>query len=132
RADDLNLNAANALLKALEEPPTRTLFLLVATAEGRIPITIRSRSRALRVPALGAKDLENAVPAALARDDHEADAGGRAAALTVGQGCVRVARELAGGEGIVLSREIVVGCSRLPELDTEATHKLAERLRGGG
>ena len=52
RADDLNQNAANALLKALEEPPPRTLFLLVATAEGRIPVTIRSRCRTLRVTAL--------------------------------------------------------------------------------
>ena len=55
RADDLNANAANALLKALEEPPLRTLFLLVATAEGRIPVTIRSRCRTLRVTALGAE-----------------------------------------------------------------------------
>ena len=132
RADDLNLNAANALLKALEEPPTRTLFLLVATAEGRIPITIRSRCRALRVPALGAKDLENAVRAALARDDHEVEADALATALTLSQGSVRRALELATGEGIVLYREIVAAFSRLPELDTEATHKLAERLRGGG
>ena len=35
RADELNQNAANALLKALEEPPPRTLFLLMASAEGR-------------------------------------------------------------------------------------------------
>ena len=45
RADELNQNAANALLKALEEPPHQALFLLVATAGGRIPITIRSRCR---------------------------------------------------------------------------------------
>ena len=132
RADDLNLNAANALLKVLEEPPTRTLFLLVATAEGRIPITIRSRCRALRVPALAAKDLENAVRVALARDDHEVEADTLAIALTLSQGSVRRALELATEEGIALYREIVAAFSRLPELDTEATHKLAERLRGGG
>jgi len=45
---------------------------------------------------------------------------------------VRRALELATGEGIALYREIVAAFSRLPELDTEATHKLAERLRGGG
>ena len=53
RADELNQNAANALLKALEEPPPRTLFLLISSAEGRLPVTIRSRSRTLRVSALG-------------------------------------------------------------------------------
>ena len=34
RADELNQNAANALLKALEEPPPKTLFLLISSAEG--------------------------------------------------------------------------------------------------
>src|SRR5262249_9762931 len=52
RADELNQNAANALLKALEEPPAKTVFFLVATAEGRIPVTIRSRCRTMRVDGL--------------------------------------------------------------------------------
>ncbi len=58
RADELNQNAANALLKALEEPPSKTLFLLISSAEGRLPVTIRSRARTLRVTALGEEDLE--------------------------------------------------------------------------
>src|SRR3990170_2928335 len=57
RADELNQNAANALLKALEEPPPKTLFLLISSAEGQLPVTIRSRSRTLRVTALGDEDL---------------------------------------------------------------------------
>ncbi len=61
RADELNQNAANALLKALEEPPPRTLFLLISSAEGRLPVTIRSRTRTLRVAALAEDDLEKAV-----------------------------------------------------------------------
>ncbi|MEZ5876153.1 MAG: hypothetical protein R3D30_15520 [Hyphomicrobiales bacterium] len=73
RADELNQNAANALLKALEEPPPQTLFLLVSSAEGRLPVTIRSRARTLRLTALGADDLEQAVRAALARDDQKAN-----------------------------------------------------------
>ena len=35
-ANELNVNAANALLKSLEEPPTRTVFLLVSSAPGRL------------------------------------------------------------------------------------------------
>ncbi len=44
-ADDLNRNAANALLKVLEEPPEKTLLLLLADAPGRLIATIRSRCR---------------------------------------------------------------------------------------
>ena len=72
RADELNQNAANALLKALEEPPPKTLFLLISSAEGRLPVTIRSRSRTLRVTALGDEDLAGAVRTALARDGKNA------------------------------------------------------------
>ncbi len=46
-ADELNLNAANAILKTLEEPPQRALVILVAHAPGRLPATIRSRCRRL-------------------------------------------------------------------------------------
>ncbi|MCQ8241464.1 DNA polymerase III subunit delta' [Rhizosaccharibacter radicis] len=51
-ADRLNRNAANALLKLLEEPPARTLLLLTASAPGRLLPTIRSRCRTLRLPPL--------------------------------------------------------------------------------
>src|SRR4029077_13207291 len=44
-ADEMNRNAANALLKILEEPPSRALLLLVAHSPGRLLPTIRSRVR---------------------------------------------------------------------------------------
>ncbi len=46
-ADDMNVNAANALLKTLEEPPERGVLLLVAHAPGRLLATLRSRCRRL-------------------------------------------------------------------------------------
>ncbi len=46
-ADQMNRNAANALLKMLEEPPRRALLLMTATARGRLLPTIRSRCRPL-------------------------------------------------------------------------------------
>ncbi|WP_137870606.1 DNA polymerase III subunit delta' [Sphingopyxis sp. 2PD] len=46
--DDLEIDAANALLKTLEEPPAKTLFLLVSHSPGRLLPTIRSRCRTLR------------------------------------------------------------------------------------
>jgi DNA polymerase-3 subunit delta' len=46
-ADDMNVNAANALLKVLEEPPERGVLFLIAHAPGRLVATIRSRCRRL-------------------------------------------------------------------------------------
>lgn len=49
--DDMNINAANALLKTLEEPPERGLLFLVSHAPGGLIATIRSRCRRLAFPA---------------------------------------------------------------------------------
>ena len=51
-AEYLNRNAANALLKTLEEPPPRAIVLLVCQAPQRLLPTIRSRCRSLAVPPL--------------------------------------------------------------------------------
>ena len=51
-ADELNRNAANALLKIIEEPPGRALVLLVAHVPARLPATILSRCRRLRLDPL--------------------------------------------------------------------------------
>ncbi|MGI9423464.1 MAG: DNA polymerase III subunit delta' [Hyphomicrobiaceae bacterium] len=60
RADELNTNAANALLKSLEEPPARTVFLLIAVEPGRLLPTIRSRCRHLALQPLSAADATQA------------------------------------------------------------------------
>lgn len=51
-ADDLNRNAANAILKILEEPPRRSLFLVLTHAPGKLLPTIRSRCLPLRLKSL--------------------------------------------------------------------------------
>ncbi len=56
-ADDMNPNAANALLKNLEEPPARTVFMLIAHSAGRLLPTIRSRCQTVRLSPLAAADL---------------------------------------------------------------------------
>lgn len=60
-ADDMNRQAANALLKMLEEPPARTLFLLVSHAPGRLLPTIRSRCRRMALAPLAPADVEAAL-----------------------------------------------------------------------
>jgi len=56
-ADDMNRNAANALLKMLEEPPKKTLLLLLANAPGRLIATVRSRCRRLDLRPLPDADI---------------------------------------------------------------------------
>lgn len=60
-ADDLNLNAANALLKVLEEPPERGVLFLVTHSPGRLLATIRSRCRRLSFPVWPNHALEDLV-----------------------------------------------------------------------
>ncbi|MDD3445752.1 MAG: DNA polymerase III subunit delta' [Zavarzinia sp.] len=55
--DEMNRNAANALLKLLEEPPSRSVLLLVAHAPGRLLPTIRSRCRRLALRPLPEADV---------------------------------------------------------------------------
>ena len=76
-ADDMNRNAANAILKNLEEPPRRTLFLLVTERRGSLLPTILSRCRTLHLEPLSAADAE-AVARAVAADT----TGGTDAALS--------------------------------------------------
>ncbi|MCF3638697.1 DNA polymerase III subunit delta' [Rhizobium sp. TRM95111] len=56
-ADDLNRNAANAILKMLEEPPRRSLFLVLTHAPGKLLPTIRSRCMPLSLSPLSPDDL---------------------------------------------------------------------------
>lgn len=60
-ADDLNRNAANALLKSLEEPPARTLFILLGHVAGRLLPTIRSRCQVVRFHPLDDAAMEKAL-----------------------------------------------------------------------
>ncbi|MEE4200581.1 DNA polymerase III subunit delta' [Erythrobacter sp.] len=63
-ADDLEVSAANALLKSLEEPPAGTFFLLVTHSPSRLLPTIRSRCRMLRFPVLRDQELAAMLDAA--------------------------------------------------------------------
>ncbi len=71
--DDLQREGANALLKVLEEPPARTLLLLVSHAPGRELPTIRSRCRRLLLRPLEVADVVRAIAAATGRGADEAE-----------------------------------------------------------
>ncbi len=49
QADSMNVNAANSLLKTLEEPPHGSTIILVANQPARLPITVRSRCQSMPI-----------------------------------------------------------------------------------
>jgi DNA polymerase-3 subunit delta' len=80
-ADDLNTESANALLKILEEPPARSLFILINHQAGRILPTIRSRCLRLDLDPLSEEDTMTVLATI---DEHEHDDLARAANLSGG------------------------------------------------
>jgi DNA polymerase III subunit delta' len=60
-ADDLNRNAANAILKILEEPPKRAMFLVLSHAPGKLLPTIRSRCLPLKLQELSPPAMDQAL-----------------------------------------------------------------------
>lgn len=105
-ADDLERNAANALLKSLEEPPRGTFFLLVTHRPGLLLPTIRSRARILRFNPLPASVVEDALRADNGTaDPAEIALAARASGGAPGAGIAFLAQELAPAEALM--RQIV-------------------------
>lgn len=129
-ADDLNASAANALLKALEEPPARTMFLIMTAAPGRLLPTIRSRCRTLAMLDLGEADLKAAATVALnaASKPLPSEAEWRTL-TTLAEGSVGRALSLFSGGGLAIQKRIDGVLNALPKLDTRAVHQLADDLQ---
>ncbi len=71
QADRLNRNAANALLKLLEEPPAGTVFLFVSHIPAGLPATIRSRCSLLRLQPLGPQEVMEALERLMPETDRQ-------------------------------------------------------------
>jgi DNA polymerase-3 subunit delta' len=126
-ADDMTEEAANALLKNLEEPPSRAVLLVLAHTPGRLLPTIRSRCQRLDLrpldnETLGA-ELTERLPD-LKEKDH-------AVLAELAEGSLGLALRLASEEGLDLARE----AERLLEArgtpDIPAILSLADRIMRG-
>jgi DNA polymerase III subunit delta' len=126
-ADEMNVSAANALLKLLEEPPAGGHLILVSHRPGRLLPTIRSRCRELRCRPLGAEDLA----AALAGAGVEA-AGDAAVLAELAGGSVGAAIRLAAEGGLTLYDEICGLIAGAPPVDRPRAIALAESAAGRG
>ena len=125
-ADDLNPNAANAILKTLEEPPPRGVLLMVSHAPGRLLPTIRSRCRRLAFQPLGIEVTADFVAERTGANPEDA---------------LRLARMAEGAPGRALALEAAKALAMddaardllmdLPAVDEGRALALAEKFRGG-
>lgn len=123
-ADDLNLNAANALLKVLEEPPERGVLFLITHAPGRLLATIRSRCRRLGFPAWSEDRLVELVAR---RTGVVGEAGRRAAAMAGGS----PGRALSLAEGpVVEADEMARAWVAAPAVDRAEQLAVIDGFRG--
>ena len=120
-ADLMNVSAANALLKMLEEPPARTTLLLISHQPSGLLPTIRSRCRTLRLGTLNADDMAAALAQAGAELPPDTD---HLAALAGGS--VGDAMRLLNQGGLDIYAELVGILATLPRLDRPRALRLAE------
>ena len=125
-AEEMNRNAANALLKRLEEPPRRVLFLLVSHAPSRVPATLRSRCRILTLAPLPAPALDALLAEAMAG----LPAVERRVLGLLAEGSPGRAAALAEQGGVQLYRRLIGLVGALPALDVRPLHELADGLSG--
>jgi DNA polymerase III subunit delta' len=123
--DELNPNAANALLKILEEPPQQSLFLLISHAPARVMATIKSRCRRLSLRALSTEDVVRAAADATGTDVSDP---ALQEAAEASEGSVSRALALLGGDSLQLQTRTAALLATLPSVDPAALHALGDAL----
>jgi DNA polymerase-3 subunit delta' len=123
--DELNPNAANALLKILEEPPQQSLFLLVSHAPARVLPTIQSRCRKLPLRPLSTEDVIRAAALAISRNSDDPALNEAAAAS---EGSVARALTLLGGDALKLQQRTAALLANLQRLDPRELHALGDAM----
>jgi DNA polymerase-3 subunit delta' len=123
--DELNPNAANALLKILEEPPQQSLFLLISNAPARVLATIKSRCRRLTLRPLATEDVVRAAVESAGLDAHDP---ALTEAAEASEGSVSRALTLLGGGALQLQTRTAALLATLPRLDPNELHALGDAL----
>jgi DNA polymerase III subunit delta' len=125
--DELNRFGANALLKVLEEPPRRSLLLLISHSLARVPPTLRSRCRIVTLRPLAQAEVAAALAAAT--QSPEDDPQVRAAAAAA-DGSVERALALRDEDASALRQQALEALDRLPALDADTLHALGDAIAG--
>ena len=129
-ADDMNKNSANALLKVLEEPPPKCLFLVLCHAPGRLLPTIRSRCRRLDMNPLSDAELNaglrDLLPPEDVRDDDLNEA------IRFADGSLRSALTLLSGDGVGIARGFTGLAGSYARPDIPALHGFGDLIAARG
>jgi len=124
--DDLNLNAANALLKTLEEPPRDTIFFLISNNPESLLPTIRSRCREMRLANLSENNLLSALKQInLTLPEKDKEIYSLLAAGSVGNS-IRLLKH----DGANLYRSILLFLNELPNLNGFELEKFVSTFEG--
>ena len=123
-AEHLNRNAANALLKVLEEPPARAIMLLSCAAPGRLLPTIRSRCRQLRLQPLAPDQTAAVLESALV----DTPAAERAGLAALAAGSPGRAMALAGEGGVAIATLVAAVLRDVPRVTVPRAHEVADKL----
>ncbi|MER8436936.1 DNA polymerase III subunit delta' [Mesorhizobium sp. M1312] len=126
-ADDMNTNAANALLKNLEEPPARTLFILIVHAPGSLLPTIRSRCQMVRLTPLDSESLMTVLESV--EPPPPDDPAARAALAKRAAGSARTAILLTQYGGLEIA-ETLDALATAGKSDVAGAYRLAEAVAG--
>ncbi|WP_201860095.1 DNA polymerase III subunit delta' [Microvirga soli] len=126
-AEDLTISSANALLKVIEEPPPRSLFLIVSHAPQRVLPTIRSRCRRLLLRPLDNQEIRAAI-GSLGSPWSDIPGDVVDQALRYGEGSVRRTLELLDAEKVAFIDQVTKLLDGLPRTDTKQVLALAEAL----
>ena len=129
-ADELNTNAANAVLKILEEPPEKCVFLVISHAPGKLLPTIRSRCLKLEMSPLQDDEVKEVLSNGMLEIDiNDNDL---ASLITLSHGSPGRAKELAtsiGARQFVMFEKLA---DRSNQFDTSALLKLTEEFSKRG
>lgn len=127
-ADDLNSESANALLKILEEPPPRSLFILVSHQPGRLLPTIRSRCIRLDLHPLPLEQTLEVLG--------EVSAGSKSEevqlAAKLAHGSPGRALDLAGSVGAASFARLMEAANRSKSLSSAVRVRIADTFSGRG
>ncbi|MDH2325539.1 DNA polymerase III subunit delta' [Cereibacter sp. SYSU M97828] len=125
-ADEMATAAANAILKLLEEPPANVTLILISHQPSKLLPTIRSRCRELRLGALEAEPMRDALTQAGATVDDPVPL------AELGGGSVGEAVRILNLDGLALYRDLIATLSTIPRLDRSRALALAELGAGRG
>jgi DNA polymerase-3 subunit delta' len=127
-ADFLNKEGANCLLKTLEEPPPKSVLILIGTSPQRQLPTIRSRCQIVRFQPLAAADVAELLVESGACDDPEI---ARQAAIR-GAGSLERARFWCDRELVEFRRELVSALSQSDPVQAEAAKLVGQFVDAAG